>query len=527
MNLRPYQTEAIEAIKQEWDAGHRNTLLVLPTGTGKTIVFAKLVEDMVRRGERALILAHRGELLDQAADKLQQATGLGCNVEKAEQSAFDDWYRITVGSVQTMMREERLRRFPRDYYQTIVVDEAHHALADTYQRVLNHFSGAKVLGVTATPDRGDQRSLGQYFHSIAYNYPLPKAIKDGYLCRIMAQTVPINIDLTGVRMQAGDFAAKGLDTALTPYLAEIVEQMRRYCMDRKTLVFLPLIQTSQYMRDLLQQAGFAACEVNGESRDRHEVIRDFAQGKYNVCCNSMLLTEGFDCPPIDCVVCLRPTKIRSLYQQIIGRGTRPAPGKENLLLLDFLWLSQRHDLCRPAYLLAENEHQANAATKAINEADGPVDLELMQELALDEEIHEREEALMKELDRLKKRRGTVTDPLEWAMTIGEQNLADYEPDGIAESLPPVLDQLSKLIQAGLDATKITSAGQADAYLSALQDRKDYATPNTVMRLKQYGFRDVENWPRDAARKMISRLALNHWKVPRGVNPKTYRPERVA
>jgi superfamily II DNA or RNA helicase len=524
MKLRPYQHDAVQSVKREWGEGHQKTLLVLPTGTGKTIVFCKLAEDMVRRGERVLILAHRGELLDQAADKMFQATGLKCNVEKADQSAFDGWHRITVGSVQTMMRESRLKNFRPSYYQSIIVDEAHHALADTYQRVLNHFPAAKVLGVTATPDRGDQRSLGEYFSSIAYSYPLPKAIRDGYLCRIVAHTLPLQIDLSAVKVQAGDYQAAGLDTALTPYLAAIVMEMKKHCMDRKTLVFLPLIKTSQYMRDLLNDAGFRACEVNGNSEDRAEVLADFASGKYNVCCNSMLLTEGFDLPSIDCVICLRPTKIRSLYCQLIGRGTRIHPGKENLLLLDFLWMSQRHDLCRPAHLLAENEHQTKAATAKINEAEGPVDLEQMQELAVAGEIHEREEALLKELDRLKRKRGSVTDPLAFAMQIMDSDLQNYVPDGIAASQPADLAKLERLIQAGIDATKITSAGQADAFLAVLDKRSDKATPNTVRKLKSYGFQNVENWSKDSANKMVRRIAINQWRVPAGVSPRDYAPK---
>ena len=160
MELRPYQNQAKKAVLAEWRNGHRKTLLVLPTGTGKTIVFSKLVEDCVRGGERVLVLAHRGELLQQAADKLAQSTGLMCAVEKAEESCLDSWYRVVVGSVQTMMRPKRLSAFPADYFGTIIVDEAHHCVSDSYQRVLEHFNNAKVLGVTATPDRGDTEDSG-------------------------------------------------------------------------------------------------------------------------------------------------------------------------------------------------------------------------------------------------------------------------------------------------------------------------------------------------------------------------------
>ena len=251
MELRPYQKEAKEAVFEQWGNGIMKTLLVLPTGCGKTIVFAKITEDCVRNGDRVLILAHRGELLDQAADKIAKATGLGCATEKAEQSCLGSWFRITVGSVQSLMRETRLKRFPEDYFNTIIIDEAHHCISDSYQRVLKHFPGAKVLGVTATPDRGDMKNLGQVFESLAYEYTLPKAIKEGYLSPIKAVTIPLQVDLTGVGVQSGDFKAGDLGTALDPYLESIAQEMEKYCKDKKTVVFLPLVKTSQKFRDIL------------------------------------------------------------------------------------------------------------------------------------------------------------------------------------------------------------------------------------------------------------------------------------
>ena len=138
MKLRKYQEEAREAVQQEWEEGRKRTLLVLPTGCGKTIVFSKIIEDRVRKGERVLVLAHRSELLEQASDKLKTATGLGTALEKAESTSIGSWFRVVVGSVQTMQREKRLSQFPPDYFDTIVIDEARHALSDGYQRVLQH-----------------------------------------------------------------------------------------------------------------------------------------------------------------------------------------------------------------------------------------------------------------------------------------------------------------------------------------------------------------------------------------------------
>lgn len=233
---------------------------------GKTICFAKIAESQVRVGNRVLILAHRGELLKQAADKIAKATGLKCAVEKAEQTALQSWYRITVGSVQTLMREKRLSQFSPDYYDTIIIDEAHHSISDSYQNVLNYFSNARVLGVTATPDRSDMRNLGQIYDSLAYEYKLPQAIKAGYLAQIVAQTIPLQLDIAHVGMAAGDYKAGELGTALEPYLDKIAEEMVTYAKERKTVVFLPLVETSKKFCRYLRKYGFRAAEVNGNSQ---------------------------------------------------------------------------------------------------------------------------------------------------------------------------------------------------------------------------------------------------------------------
>ena len=374
MELRPYQKEAMEAVFHEWGIGRRKTLLVLPTGCGKTVVFAKIAEQCVKNGDRVLILAHRGELLSQAADKIAKTAHLGCAMEKAEESCESSWFRIVAGSVQTLMRDRRLARFPADYFDAIIIDEAHHCLSSGYQKVLRHFEGAKVLGVTATPDRGDMRDMGEFFESLAYEYTLPKAIKSGYLCPIKTVTIPLRMDLAGVGVQSGDFKAGDLGDALEPYLEGIAREMKEYCKDRKTVAFLPLVRTSQKFRDLLNQAGFRAAEVNGDSADRAEVLRDFEAGKYNVLCNSMLLTEGWDCPSVDCVIVLRPTKVRSLYCQMVGRGTRLSPGKDCLLLLDFLWHTEHHELCRPAGLICQDREVAAQMTLNLESAAAPMDM---------------------------------------------------------------------------------------------------------------------------------------------------------
>lgn len=525
MELRPYQKEAKEAVFEQWENGTRRTLLVLPTGCGKTIVFAKITEDCVSHGDRVLILAHRGELLDQAADKIAKATGLGCATEKAEQSCLGSWFRITVGSVQSMMRETRLSRFPEDYFNTIIIDEAHHCISDSYQRVLKHFPDAKVLGVTATPDRGDMKNLGQVFESLAYEYTLPKAIKEGYLSPIKAVTIPLQVDLTGVGMQSGDFKAGDLGTALDPYLESIAKEMEKYCKDKKTVVFLPLVKTSQKFRDILNDHGFQAAEVNGESQDRAVILEDYAKGKYNVLCNSMLLTEGWDCPDVDCIVVLRPTKVRSLYCQMVGRGTRLAPGKDHLLLLDFLWHTERHELCHPAHLICESEEVAQKMTENLEKDAGcPVDIEEAEKTASEDVVAQREEALAQKLAEMKRRKRKLVDPLQFEMSIQAEDLAGYVPAFGWEMAPPSDRQKKTLEKLGIMPDEIDNAGKASKLLDRLDKRRreGLTTPKQIRFLESRGFQHVGTWQFDAAKKLIDRIAGNGWRIPHDIIPSEYK-----
>ena len=524
MELRPYQEEARKSIFDEWDKGIKKTLLVLPTGCGKTIVFAKVTKTCVRNGDRVLILAHRGELLEQAADKIQKTTGLVCATEKAEESCLGSWFRVVVGSVQTLMREKRLSQFPEDYFETIIIDEAHHSISESYQRILQHFPEANVLGVTATPDRGDMKNLGQVFDSLAYEYTLSKAIKEGYLSPIKALTIPLKMDLSGVSVQAGDFKAGDIATALDPYLYQIADEMIKYCMDRKTVVFLPLVKTSQKFRDILNKRGFAAAEVNGESRDRAEILTDFASGRYNILCNSMLLTEGWDCPEVDCVVVLRPTKIRSLYSQMVGRGTRLAEGKTELLLLDFLWNTERHELCHPADLICTDHEVSKKMTQNLEESAGcPVDIEEAEKTASEDVVAQREEALAKQLAEMKNRKRKLVDPLQFEMSIQAEDLSGYVPAFGWEMAPPSDKQKKTLEKLGIFPDEIDNAGKAAKILDRLDKRRTegLTTPKQIRFLESRGFRHVGTWQFDTAKKLIDRIAANGWRIPSGINPQEY------
>lgn len=529
LTLRPYQQEAHDAILEKWQCGADKLLLVLPTGTGKTIVFASVTEDRVRQGSRVLILAHRGELLEQAADKLRKSTGLGSALEKAESSCLGSWFRVTVGSVQTLMRDSRLKKFPEDYFSTIIIDEAHHCISDSYQKVLQHFPGAKVLGVTATPDRGDMKDLGTYFEQIAYEYTLPEAIRQGYLSPIKALTIPLRIDISQVGISAGDFKAGEIGTALDPYLEQIATEMETYCKDKKTVAFLPLVKTSQKFKDILQRHGFRAAEVNGNSEDRAEILRDFDQGKYNVLCNSMLLTEGWDCPSVDCIIVLRPTKVRSLYSQMVGRGTRLSPGKDHLLLLDFLWMTERHDLCHPASLICEDDEIAQKMTENLAKDPGmAMDIEAAEVQASEDVQQAREEALAKKLAEQRRKKKGLVDPLQYEMSIQDMDLVHYVPPFGKDMQPPTDIQKQTLEKLQINPEGVESAGKAAMLIDKITQRQlqGMATPRQVRQLESRGFNDVGKWTFEQARRLIDRIAGNGWRTPFDINPQTYIPPSI-
>ena len=525
MALRPYQQAAADAVFSQWQSGVNKTLLVLPTGTGKTVVFASITENCVKNGDRVLILAHRGELLQQAADKLLKFTGLRSAVEKAEESCLGSWYRVAVGSVQSLQRPARLERFPTDYFDTIIIDEAHHCVSDGYLRVLDYFSGAKVLGVTATPDRGDMKNLGQVFDSLAYEYTLPAAIKDGYLCPIKALTIPLQLDISGVGVQSGDFKPGELGTALDPYLDQIADEMEHYCKNRKTVVFLPLVKTSQKFKDILNRHGFRAAEVNGDSEDREQVLQDFEQDRYNVLCNSMLLTEGWDCPSVDCVIVLRPTKVRALYSQMVGRGTRLHPGKDHLLLLDFLWHTERLDLCHPADLVCEDREVAQKMTEEVNDKGAAVDLLEAQQQAESDVVAQREEALAKTLSEMRTRKRKLVDPLQYAMSIQDPGLTSYVPAFGWETESPSAKQKAQLKKYGIFPDEIKTAGEAQRILDRMAERRSdgLTTPKQIRFLESKGFLHVGTWGFESAKAMIDRIAANGWHIPKGIVPREYVP----
>ena len=451
-----------------------------------------------------------------------QVSGLTTAMEKAEQSCIGKWDRIIVGSVQTLCRDSRLALFSKSYFDTIIIDEAHHALSSSYQAILSYFDTADILGVTATPDRSDMQNLGKVFDSLAYEYTLREAINSGYLVKIQVQTLPLHIDFTNVKITAGDFQAGDVGRVLDPYLEQIADTLLDY-KDRKIVVFLPLIETSQKFCKMLIERGFNAAEVNGNSKDRNEITEDFANGKYNVLCNSMLLTEGWDCPSVDCVIVLRPTKSRALYTQMIGRGTRLCEGKDHLLVLDFLWHYEKHSLCRPAHLIAKSDDVAIKMTEILETSS--MGLEEAEAEAERDVLAEREAALAKELAAMRKKKAKLVDPLQFEFSIQAEDLTHYVP-AFGYEVQAITDKQKKTIEDfGLNPDAIENAGKASMLIDRLHKRKveGLSTPKQIRFLENKGFKNVGTWTNTQASNMISRISASGWRIPKGVKPATYQP----
>ncbi len=379
MQLRPYQRDAIAAVGERWRAGDRSTLLVMPTGCGKTIVFADIARRLAARGGRSLVVAHRTELLDQAAAKLRDA-GVHAEVEQADRVARAD-APVVVASVQTL-RGRRLARFDPDAFDAVILDESHRSISQGYRDILKHFATARVLGVTATPDRLDGIGLHVVFDSVAYRYELADAIRDGWLAPLRALRVHIRgMDLSSIQTRAGDLAQDQLGVLLSdPRLVHgIARALVTESGRRRTMAFAVNVAHAYALAEACcQLEPGSARAVHGEvSRDeRATALRDFREGRVRILINCALWTEGFDEPSIECVGIARPTKSRSLLCQMIGRGTRTHPGKGDCLVLDFTGSTGRHQLATPVDVLAGamlRDDERAAAERALSET-APVDV---------------------------------------------------------------------------------------------------------------------------------------------------------
>ena len=368
---RWYQDTAHQRSIDILDAGG-HPLILLATGTGKTEVAGMLAATFNSQGKNMLFLAHRGFLLDQADTKISRHAGERPQREQGSMRAIWGYGNITA-SVQTL-KGKRLRDIEPKSIDYIVVDECHRSTSVTYQNIFEHFSNAQRIGLTATGDRPDGKSLCPTFSDIALQYSLSQAIKEGFLSRITGKRVKdFDIDLSGLTVSNGDFSSEDeIGDVIEKYLTPIAENIQKELVNRKkVLLFMPNVHSSKLLSETMQALGMSADYVSGERKDNEFVLAKFKSGQIKYLCSCMLLSEGYDEPAIDCVVMLRPTLSRIFYSQAVGRGTRLSDGKKDLLLLEFTFNSERHQLVTAYELLADNfnEEMVNEA-RSRSEDDG-------------------------------------------------------------------------------------------------------------------------------------------------------------
>lgn len=468
MQLRPYQEKAVDSTLLAWRT-YRRLLGVAATGAGKTVIAAHILLKRLSDGP-ALFVAHRDELLDQAIDKLWRVTGLSIGLEQANMRA-NAGHKVVVGSVMSL-HQTRLERWAPNHFKSIIIDECHRSTTKAYQRVLEYFTDAKTLGITATPDRTDQQSLGKVFESIAFEIGLIGLIKDEWLVPIRVEQLPLKIDLSGVGLDTrGDLDVTEAAHRLEPYLEALAVELKKHA-ERKILIFLPLVRLSQQFAEIAQGLGLPAEHIDGNSPDRKEILARFHAGETRIVSCAMLLTEGYDEPSVDCIVMMRPTQSGTLYRQCLGRGFRPSPGKKDLLVLDPLWLSTEHSLVRPANLVAETVQEAEQISEVL--ADVPDLLAAMdkaKEISL-ELVRQKASALAEVLDATSKRERNMFDPLEMASILNNPKLAAFIPVVAWHSESVSEKQANVLRNFGIDPKAVQNRGHAHQLLSELLGRKN-------------------------------------------------------
>ena len=489
MKMRPYQREALGAVKREW-LSVASTLVVMPTGAGKTILFAHLIRSCFPR--RALVLAHREELVFQAADKIHKVTGFECAVEMAELYAEMNGMfttpQVVVSTIQTQCSgadgSGRMSRFDPAMFGLLIVDEGHHATSVTYRRVIEYYRrnpALKVLGVTATPDRADEIALGQVYETVAFDYEILNAIDDGWLVPIQQQLVAVSgLDFSGVRTTAGDLNGADLARVMEEErnLHEIAGPTIEIVGNRRALVFAASVAHAERLCDILNRhrigcAGWVCGKT--DKNERRKTLAAFSSENLQYIVNVGVLTEGFDDPGVEVIVMGRPTKSRALYAQMVGRAMRPLPGlvdgvesaeerraaiggskKPACLVVDFVGNSGRHKLMTSADILGGNvsDEAVERALAKAKAAGGPVDMA--------KTLEAEEKAIQLERAREAARRANLKAKASWAsQQINPFDVFQLSPErsrGWNAGKTLSVKQRSILEKAGIDPDSVDYAG---------------------------------------------------------------------
>lgn len=545
ITLRPYQAEAADAIFREWE-DKSSTLVVAPTGTGKTNLFCEVIRRV--QPKRAIVLTHREELTSQAVKRLWADFGIDSQVEMADQWADENYWNrapVVVSTVQTQVAGRnggRMSRFNPNDYGLVICDEAHHYTAPSFRKVLNYYKQnpeIKILGVTATPDRADEEALGQVFESVAYDYEILDAIHDGWLVPVEQQMVNIvGLDFSNVRTTAGDL--NGADLALVmeaeKNLHGIASASIDVIKDKRTLVFTVTVKQAERLAEIFNRhrSGMASwlCGTTPKYQ-RHKILKDFSNGLTQVLVNVGVLTEGYDDPTVECIVQGRPTKSRCLYAQIIGRSLRPLPGivdglntpqerkfaisasaKPSALVLDFVGNSGRHKLMTSADILGGklSEEVIERAIKKAKENGKPV--------RMDQELDKADRDIKKEIEIRKAQEAARRSHVK---AQADFKLRSIDPFDIMEITPArargwdagkaiTEKQRAVLLRQGINPDKL-SYGQQKQLLIALFARMDkkLATIKQCQLLRKRGI-DTHGLTFEQASQRITEIAVREgWK----------------
>lgn len=548
MKLRPYQSEARDNVIRDFESEFKSALIVMATGTGKTQVFCDIIQRRLERpgAKKAMILVHRKELCWQAVKRLR-SFGIEADVEmgdfRASKSMFND-PDVIVTSIQTQIAgrdERRMHRFNPSDFDTIICDEAHHSTSKSWKDVIGYYQGnpdTRVLGVTATPDRADEEALGQIFETVAFEYDILDAVKDGWLVPVHQQMVYCeSLDFSQMRTTAGDL--NGADLARVMETEEnvhrIVSPSIEIIGDKRAIMFASSLHHAEMSVEIFNRhyAGMADwIHAKTPPEERDEKLKRFDDGFTQVMVNVGILTEGYDSPGVEVILQARPTKSRSLYSQMIGRGTRTLPGtvdgldtsekrieaikdspKPRCLVVDFAGNSGRHKLISTMDVLGGkvSDDVIDQAESRAKKEGGAFDVTEMLEEEREKLIKERE-AKKKRLALIKSR--VVAKAKFTTKSINPFDVLDIEPErerGWDNAKQITTKQSEMLRKQGIDPTNMTysESKQVIAEIFRRWNNK-LCTLKQARVLKRYGF-ETKNMSMKQASSEMDKLAKNGWK----------------
>lgn len=527
IKLRSYQVRWKQKCAEDRAAGFSRLLLDGPGGTGKTNWMAgQAYDEWIERSGRTIILENRDRLVRQTAERVHAVTGLDVDIEMAEHRA-SPFAPIVVASVQSLGRVSRLTGFADNHFSLVIADEAHLSLAPQWVRVMFylHYGAeslnegwkkpedgtytpkATIVGTTATPDLGKKRSLGAIYQKFTDRYYYLSAVKDGWLVPPITESVPVKIGIkklrTGRTANGSDYRPEDVSAMIIPIIEELAKQILLMAPLRKTMCFLPSVECARLMSEALCRLGMNASFVSGECLDIDEKTEAFQKaGSGSVLCNCAIYVAGVDFPDCDCVAWFRPTLSRAFYIQGVYRASRVLPGlvdddmtaeqrclaislskKPNMLILDPLFVSDRIDLCDFYDLFSDNPE-----VKKKIKAAGDISLEAVEKAERD-----FVKALEKAAKKNAHKSSRTINPISWALSIGDEKLASWQPENDREARPPSPGQIHLLRQFHIDVSRIKYHGLAHLVIGKILHRRslNLASPGQLDMLRLLGVSDEQ------------------------------------